>query len=265
MGTGIIPRVGVAKGIEEKLEGLVEGFFARVFRSGLQPIEVGRRILKEMADGVTVSINKTYAPNEFKVLMGPEDHVRFQQMEAGLRQEFSDIVIEQAKQERWNLMGLPRVTFELTEGMGRGQFKLQAALAADDPKSVERVTTHHPDAQGGGTGAVPVQTADKLGLATTGAELTVLDRSGHPAERISITRSPVVIGRMSTCDIVLSDPNVSRRHAELRRDEGVWTLVDLGSTNGSMVNGSPVKDQVLEDRDRLGFGSTDLVFRTTAA
>lgn len=217
-----------------------------------------------MADGVTVSVNKTYAPNEFKVLMGAEDHQRFAQMEAGLHQEFSDIVIEQAKQERWNLMGLPKIHFELTEGMGKGQFKVQAALAADDPRSIERVTTHRPDAEGGGTGAVPAHTADKLGLVTTGAELTVLDTSGHPAERISITRSPVVIGRMSTCDIVLSDPNVSRRHAELRRDGDVWALVDLGSTNGSMVDGGPIKEQVLEDGNRLSFGSTDLIFRTKA-
>jgi hypothetical protein len=96
---GIIHVVmGVGKGIEQRLEGLVEGFFTKVFRSGLQPVEVGRRILREMAEGKTVSVNRVYAPNEFRVVMGPDDHRRFSQMEAGLQREFSELVIDQAKE-----------------------------------------------------------------------------------------------------------------------------------------------------------------------
>ena len=103
--------MGVARSIEQRLEGLVEGFFTKVFRSGLQPVEVGRRILREMAEGKTVSVNRVYAPNEFRVFLGPHDHERFDQMRAGLEREFSELVIEQAKQNRWNLMGLPRISF----------------------------------------------------------------------------------------------------------------------------------------------------------
>ena len=131
----------VARSIERRLEGMVEGFFAKVFRSGLQPVEVGRRILREMDEGRTVSVNRTYAPNEFRIFMGEEDHERFSQMESGLVREFSEIVIEQAKQERWNLMGMPRITFVETEEMGKGEFKVEASLTADPDGPAPNVMT----------------------------------------------------------------------------------------------------------------------------
>ena len=89
-----------------------------------------------------------------------------------------------------------------------------------------------------------------------------LDDDGKPKERISITREPVVIGRLSSSDVVLSDPNVSRRHAELRRDSGRWTLVDLGSTNGTLVNGKLAKEHALKDGDRIAFGTSELLFKS---
>src|SRR5919106_4842958 len=103
--------MGVAKSIEQRLENLVEGFFTKMFRSGLQPVEVGRRILREMAENKTVSVNRVYVPNEFRVLMGSDDFDRFKQMEAGLQREFSELVIEAAKENRWNLMGIPKIEF----------------------------------------------------------------------------------------------------------------------------------------------------------
>lgn len=252
--------MGVAKGIEQRLEGLVEGFFTRVFRSGLQPIEVGRRILREMGDGKTVSVNKVYAPNEFQVSMGPDDHARFMQMEGGLAKEFSELVIESAKENRWNLMGLPKITFVESEGFGKGAYKVEASFAVD-PDQVARVSTREGSSQDPhASGAIPVASAKRLGVGGGNPQLVVLDAEGKPAERISITRQPVVIGRMATSGVVLSDPNVSRRHAELRKDGDRWVLVDLGSTNGTSVNGKLAKEHVLKDGDRLSFGTSELVF-----
>jgi hypothetical protein len=253
--------MGVAKSIEQRLEGLVEGFFTKVFRSGLQPVEVGRRILREMAEGKTVSVNRIYAPNEFSVEMGPDDYGRFAQMEAGLAKEFSELVIEQAKQNRWNLMGLPRIQFVEVEKMGKGEFKVEASLAADPDGHAPQASTRAPnEGDAGATRAISTDTADRLGVAGSGASLVVLDEAGTPVERISITRAPVVIGRLSTNDVVLSDSNVSRRHAELRRTNDGWLLVDLGSTNGTLVNGKLAKEHSLDDGDRLAFGSSELVF-----
>jgi FhaA, N-terminal domain/FHA domain len=253
--------MGVAKKVEQRLEGLVEGFFARVFRSGLQPVEVGRRIIREMNENKTVSVNRVYVPNEFHVEMGAEDYQRFAQMEEGLRKEFSEIVIQAAKENRWNLMGMPEISFEENPGMRKGQFKVEPSLNSG---STDRggVSTREPDARDpDATRAVSFDTADRLRLARTGAELIVLDQRGEPSERIAITREPVVIGRMSSNDVVLADSNVSRRHAELRRDPEGWLLVDLGSTNGTLVNGKLAREHRLTDGDRLTFGTSELVFK----
>ena len=252
--------MGVARSIEQRLEGLVEGFFTKVFRSGLQPVEVGRRILREMAEQKTVSVNRVYTPNDFRVLMGPDDHGRFVQMEAGLAREFSELVIDHAKENRWNLMGLPRISFVEVEGMGRGEFKVEAALATD-PDRPAHVSTHAPDeSQPSSSRAISSDTASRLGVRGAGAALVVLDGDGSPTERISLTRTPVVVGRMSTCDVVLSDPNVSRRHAELRREGTDWVVEDLGSTNGTLVDGKLAKQHTLRGGETLGFGTSSLRF-----
>ncbi len=257
--------MGVARSIEERLEGLVEGFFAKLFRSGLQPVEVGRRILREMAEGRTVSVNRVYAPNEFTVLMSADDHSRFTQMKAELAREFSDLVVEEAKRNRWNLMGLPQIEFVADEKLGKGEFKVEAALAADAESGV-RVSTHQPRSDNASaTRALSSDAAERLGVQGAGARLIVLDENGRPREKISITRTPVVIGRLSASDVVLSDPNVSRKHAELRHEGGRWLLVDLESTNGTLVNGKLAKEHGLTSGDRLSFGTSTLRFETDQA
>ncbi len=255
--------MGVAKSIEQKLEGLVEGFFTKVFRSGLQPIEVGRKILREMAENKTVSVNRVYAPNEFRVFMGPDDYSRFSQMEAGLQREFSDIVIQAAKENRWNLMGLPRVTFHETEGFGKGKFTLEAALSADPDVAGPSVSTHDPSTSDPSmTRAVAIAPGASAG--PSDATLVVFDDEGNETERISITKAPVTIGRMSSNDVVLSDQNVSRKHAELRHEGGHWLIVDLGSTNGTSVNGTLAREHALDHGDRITFGAIELIFETKA-
>ncbi len=242
----------------------MEGFFTKLFRSGLQPVEIGRRILREMEENRTVSINKIHTPNDFRIFMGTEDHARFLQMEGGLRQEFSDLVIQKAKEERWNLMGLPRISFIPQEDMGKGELVVEASFAADPGREPARVSTREPKANdAGSTRAISSATAERLGLAPASAELAVLGDNGEPQERISVTRTPITIGRLSTNDVVLADSNVSRRHAELRRDGATWTLRDLGSTNGTLVNGKLAKQHALRDGDRISFGTSHLLFKTS--
>lgn len=251
--------MGVARDIERRLESFVEGFFTRLFRSGLQPVEVGRRIVREMGENKTVSVNRIYAPNDFRVFIGPEDHERFGPMEPGLVREFSDLVIETAKQNRWNLMGVPRIAFAVDQGLGKGEFQVDASLAADG--GVPAVSTRAAsDDDASSTRAISTATAERLGLSHAGATLVVLDENGGAKERIAITSAPVTIGRLSTNDVVLSDPNVSRRHAELRRDGDDWAIVDLGSTNGTLVNGKPAKERGLSHGDRISFGTSELRF-----
>ena len=243
----------------------MEGFFTKVFRSGLQPVEIGRRILREMDENRTVSVNRTYAPNDFRIAMGSDDYARFQPMEAGLQREFSDLVIDQAKSNRWNLMGMPRISFQEDERMGKGEFRVDASLAADADVQAPQVSTRRPNQEDlSSTRAISSVTAERLGIASAGAHLIVLDSKGNKRERISITRTPVTIGRMSSSDVVLSDGNVSRRHAEIRRDGERWVLVDLGSTNGSLVNGKLAREHELKNGDRLSFGTSELAFEVAS-
>ena len=242
----------------------MEGFFTKVFRSGLQPVEVGRRILREMEENRTVSVNRTYAPNDFQVFIGPDDFQRFKPMSDGLRREFSELVIDKAKERRFNLMGLPQITFLEEENLGRGEFRVEAALSADPDRMAPQVSTREPKSaeDANSTRAISSHTADRMGIERVkGAELLVLDESGKPRERISLTRTPITIGRLSTNDVVISDSNVSRRHAELRRTGDTWMVVDLGSTNGSVVNGKLAKEQPLKNGDRISFGTSELEFR----
>lgn len=256
--------MGVARNLEKRLEGLMEGFFTKVFRSGLQPVEIGRRIVREMDENRTVSINKIHTPNDFRIFMGAEDHARFAQMEGGLVREFSDLVIQKAKEERWNLMGLPRIAFIGQDDMGKGEFVVEASFAADPGRQPSRVSTRQPKPDDvKATRAISSTTAEKLGLPSSGAELAVLGQNGEPQEGISITRTPITIGRLSTNDVVLADSNVSRKHAELRQDGGTWTLVDLGSTNGTLVNGKLAKQHSLSDGDRISFGTSAMLFKTS--
>jgi hypothetical protein len=253
--------MGVAKNLEQRLENIVEGFFTKVFRSGLQPVEVGRRIQRELGENKTVSVNRVYVPNDFQVSIGPDDYKRFKPMESGLVREFTDMVIDAAKRNRYNLMGVPRISFVEDEDLGKGEFRVEASLAADEARGQPSVSTRQPSEDDAhSTRAISAGTADRLGLVGSGAHLIVVDESGKDKERISITRAPVTIGRLSTNDVVLSDPNVSRKHAEVRRDGGRWILVDLGSTNGTLVNGKLAKEHPLHNGDRIAFGTSELRF-----
>lgn len=252
-----------ARNLEKGLEGFMEGFFTRVFRSKLQPLEVGRRLQREMGENKTISVNRVYAPNDFRIFIGPEDYERFLPLQAGLLAEFTDVIIETAKQNRWNLTGRPQVVFIEEDDFGRGEFRVESSLTADEGDMAPAVATRQPDETDiGSTRAISMSTAERLGVSGSGAVLVVEEGGGRTGETISITRSPVVIGRLSSVDIVLADANVSRRHAELRREGPAWKLKDLGSTNGTFVNSKPVTDGPLEDGDRLLFGNSELVFHT---
>ncbi|CAN5724946.1 DUF3662 and FHA domain-containing protein [soil metagenome] len=255
--------MGVVKNIERRLEGLLEGFFNRLFRSEVQPVEVGRRILRSMSEGRTVSVNRTFTPNEFTIELGEEDYERFSKMEAGLVREFSDLVIEEAKENRWKLMGIPRISFAQRDTLGKGEFRVEGLLTADPNQAAPRASTRRPnDDDLSATRAIPTGEAERLGLSVTGARLELIGEAGTAQESFSLAKSPVTIGRVSSNEVVLADPNVSRRHSQLSQNGGRWTISDLGSTNGTLVNGEPATQRDLRDGDLLAFGTSELVFRT---
>ncbi len=209
---------------EERLERLVEGTLSKPFRSNLQPIEIGRRLTREMDLHRRVGVRGLIAPNSFTVTLSPADVDRFANFVDALSRELAEAAREHARIEGYSFVG--PVDVQVYEGtrLRPGRFVVTAEVV-----------------EGPDEGPY--------------AELVLPDGSRFP-----LGDGPVTLGRLAECDLVLNDPNVSRRHAEFRRTTDGVVVTDLGSTNGTRVNGVPVREQQLVSGDELTVGSTTLVF-----
>jgi Protein of unknown function (DUF3662)/FHA domain len=232
--------MGVLRNFESRLERGIEGFFRAAFRSGLHPVELAKRILREMEAGKTVGVREVWVPNRYVLHVSEEDRERFSQMEGALVRELENVVREGARENGYGLVARPEVVFETDDALKRGDLVVDAELSeAPGPPSAEQPAV---PASGGGTGGMLV-------LADGGKEYALGDRS--------------VIGRLQGSEVEIQDPGASRRHAEIRRDGADFVVVDLGSTNGTLVNDQPVAEATLEDGDRITIGRTVLEFRRT--
>ncbi len=209
---------------ERRLERLVEGVFARAFRSGLQPVEVGRRLTREMDLRRTLAPKGTLTPNRFVVVLSPEDADRFAPIEEELVSELIGVARDHADREGYIFIGPVTVELEVDEHLVEGTFDLEGELT-----------------RAGG-----------------GAALVLGD-----GRRVPLGDTPVNIGRLPECEVVLADGNVSRRHAQIRRQGGGWVLTDLGSTNGTRLNNFRLTTpSELRPGDEITVGNSVLRFET---
>jgi hypothetical protein len=406
--------LGILRSIESRLERVVEGSVGRLFRASVAPVELARKLAKELEEGKVVSVTQTYAPNEYTVFLSPRDRTRFADFEASLRNELASYLAEHARRAGYVMPTRPRVRFETESSLHTGIFGISTALVRDDdapieppeapaagayapspapeatppppfpqelpeqpvrspldpdpseagpagfpvfplepepepepepaaepesepepvsesessfsphlpdaPPVIPGVPLHEdlpmppvsplppvplpdlpamplPDAPGiptGDPGGAPAdpdvpprppepepEPEPEAPLVSRGFELpvdppleaTMITRPEareelvivHDGQRTPIEASVVQIGRAPGCDIVLDDRNVSRRHAEIRRRGPVVVLIDLDSTNGTIVNGRRVREHPLADGDRITLGNSRLTFerRTT--
>lgn len=212
---------------EQRLERLVEGVFAKTFRTGLKPVELGRRLTREMDLQRTPGVSGVIVPNDFQVTLSPSDNRNFESYVQALTRELSEAVREHANSEGYGFVGPVHVELKEDAKLGTGEFEV----------------------------------ASRIMEAPGGAAVGSLSLSD--GRRVSIGEDPVTMGRLPECDIVLSDPNVSRRHAEVRRRGNDFVVVDLGSTNGTRVNGAGVKERRLGDGDVITVGSTEVRFEAS--
>jgi len=248
--------VSVLRNIESRLGALVEGVFGRAFRSSVQPVEIAEKLAREMEENQVVSVSRVYAPNLYRVYLSPEDRKQFESYEEALRKELSDYLLEHARNEGLSLTSRPRVEFLTDERLSVGEFGIQAQLLSigvdDAGESVPR------PAEFGETMVYsPERAARPLAPHVPAAQtraLLIVD-----GKRI-VLGDRTVIGRSRECDVVVPDPNASRRHAEVRREGNGWVVRDLGSTNGTLVNGRRVAQAPLRHGDRLTVGLTEVVF-----
>lgn len=217
----------VLRSFEDRLERLVEGMFARAFRSGLQPVEIGRRLIRDIDASRRISVSgQTLAANRFVVRVSTEDHARLAQVQQSLIMELASTVRDHAKETGLTFLGRVAVELEPDPELKVGMFRIH-------PSYDERVGADQPSAW----------------------------LEGPDGKHHMLSGHVNTVGRLSTCDIVIADQSVSRHHAELHAVGDTYDLVDLGSTNGCKVNGQRVTRHQLNDGDQVIFGAISLRFR----
>jgi FhaA, N-terminal domain/FHA domain len=224
--------VPILRDFERRLGGLVEGFFATTFRSGLQPVELAKRMMREMDASKTVGVREVWAPNRYLFTLSESDGQRFEQAEQALVNELKQVVREAAAERGWGLVGPPEVEFQVEENLGKGRFECEASFVEGEEELAP--------------------------LPAVGERGTLVLAGGRS---VPLTQPEVTIGRLPECDVVVDDPGASRQHARVRRTDGGFVLVDLGSTNGTLVNDVAIQEHVLENGDRITIGETILEFR----
>jgi hypothetical protein len=248
--------MSLLRNLEDRIAGLVEGTFGRVFRTQVRPVEIARKLAREMEEHKTVSVSRTYVPNEYVVWLGPEDRKRFEGVEQDVIDELSAYLLEYARRERLALVSRPQITFDTDERLRLGEFGIQARLVRPAAESVEQADHGHTMVYSSATRAQ--EDLEEARSGRRGRAILVAE-----GKRYAVGPGGATIGRSRECDIVLSDSNVSRRHAELRPLGDGWSVTDLGSTNGVRVNGRDVRPnepQPLAPGDRLDVGTVDATF-----
>jgi hypothetical protein len=219
--------VGI-RGFERRLERLVEGTFARVFRSGLKPVELGRRLTREMDTNRSVGVNgEAVSPNHFVVELAADDAEQFSEVSESLRRELADAAREHARDEGYGFLGPVAVDFVVGPKLKTGSFRIAASLR---------------EGEGG----------------LSPGSLVLPD-----GQRMVLGEAIVTVGRLAECTLMLEDRNVSRNHAEIQPFGTGFKLVDLGSTNGSRVNGERVAERQLRDGDLVEFGAMTIRFEAS--
>jgi hypothetical protein len=254
--------MSVLRNLEARIEGLVEGVFSRAFSSQVQPVEIARKLAKEMDSHKTASVSQVYAPNSYTVWLSAEDHERLSGYTRSLTQELSAYLLEHARRQDYALLTRPEVNIEVDERLRLGEFGIQPRLV----KPPVRQGDSGEQGKAGHTmvySAAPAKEEKKVrGSAKHAAPLTQTRAIVSMRDRRYVLDGPVaVLGRSRECDCVFDDQNVSRRHAELRRNgSGDWQIVDLGSTNGVKVNGRRVDTSRLAPGDDVNLGTVSFTF-----
>jgi Protein of unknown function (DUF3662)/FHA domain len=260
--------LGFLKHIEKRMESLVEGVFGRAFRRQIHPVEIAKGLTKQMDEGRMVSISRTYAPNDFTVHLSKEDTESIRAYQASLKDELIQYASTHAENKNYHLMTPPRIRFETEDTLRFGEFGVTAKLTGGDgprekgaPQDTSGQTRifRTEESSGGeldqGTATISADEARRHGLAREIVEVVLGDEK-HQLEG----RGPWSVGRSQDNDIVIHDPNVSRRHARISRADNGFVVEDLGSTNGTLLDGAPIDRERIEGGDELTFGQSTARF-----
>ena len=244
----------------------VEGTFSRAFRSEVRPVELARKLAREMEEHKSFSVSRTYVPNEYRVYLSPRDRERFADYEDALSDELGAYLLEHARRERLAFLSRPVIEFATDNRLRLGEFGIQTRVvqpereAEEEPLSAAAFAeSGHTVIYGPGEASEMVAAAEPLEARSPRAHRAVLLIDGR---RLLVGQAGATLGRSRDCDVVIDDPNVSRRHAEISPDvAGHWLLVDLGSTNGTVLDGRRIEGPVkLTPGDEIEIGTSTITF-----
>jgi hypothetical protein len=253
-------RVSLLKDLEQRFETLLEGFFARQFKTGVQPVEIAKKLSREMDTHRTISVSKVYVPNKYVIHVSVQDSERLKPFERTLLSELQSYLLEHAAKEGYNLVERPRLELKSTDDLILGQLRIESSLTSPRTDNAENIDT--------GKDAKSIdafQNIDKTLVKTPSQTsqrqvyLVRIDPSGETV--IPIVGGYISIGRSEENTVIIEDPNVSRQHALVEKTDGRFIIRDLESTNGTFVDGSRIEKHALHNGDTITIGTTKLQFR----
>jgi hypothetical protein len=260
--------VGVLQRFERRLEGLVSGAFAKAFKADVQPVEIASALQRELDDrAAIVGKNNTLVPNHFVVELSRHDYDRLSVYAKTLSEELAEVVREHSAEQRYQLRGDVLVIFEEDLDLDIGVHRIRSSVVASvksvpppqsRPAAAAPVPTRAPAPKPAAKPAHHAAQTEKIALARAVVPYLEVNGEKHP-----LTRPVTVLGRGTQVDLRVDDAGVSRRHAEIQLGDSPM-LVDLGSTNGTTLDGAPVGRAELIDGAQIGLGDTVLVFRLPA-
>lgn len=239
--------MGLLDKVERGIEKAVRGVFSTGSRAQVEPVEIASHLRREVDNkAITIAAGRTLAPNVFDVLLSDDDFQRAQEWGTPLAEELCDVVINHVRSQGYTLQGPVRISFRRDGDRRAGDFEIKS-------RTEKASAPAQPGA--GAMPAAPSRQPSRL--------QPVLDIDG---QRYSLNAPSIVLGRSSEADILIDDTGVSRRHLEIRTGPGMAQAIDLGSTNGSYVNGHKiVGSSELTDGSTITMGRTKIIFRLLPA
>ena len=255
----------VLKSLESKIAGVVEGTFSRVFRSEVRPVELARKLAREMEEHQYGTLSRTYVPNEYRIYLSARDRERFATYEDALADELAGYLLEHARRERFALLSRPTIDFETDDRLRLGEFGIETSVVRPEEEAAPApAPAHDPSPDPEPVGRTMVFSAAQRIAEPLEDSASVRQQRAlliYGGRRLMVGPRGATLGRSRECEIVIEDANVSRQHAELRPRGGAWVISDLGSTNGTRVNGRTIHSpEVVRPGDEIEVGSSLITF-----
>jgi len=257
--------VSFLKDFEKKLEELVEGVFAKGFKSGVQPIELAKKLVREMDENKTVSVSRVYVPNHYTFFLSPQDKQEFSSFESQLVLELKEFLEKESRARNYTFIAPPEIHLKEKKNLSLGKLELESKLVAPvgqveaDARS-DKVGVSVRPTEGPAETSAPTDSSRSLPKTDVKASL-ILVIKGEEEEIYFLTKNETTIGRLEGNDIIIPDPSVSRHHAVIKIENNNFFVLDLESTNGTWLDGKRIGKAPLKDGARIGLGKVLLKFR----